>query len=191
MGNRSRLIFGNVCEFEANNCLPIPWLALFRPEEFFIEEDPDEESTMIGYRTDQRNAFHRINLHIDMLRRDPVWKYLRTEEIFRDELAQCAPETDVQVDMTEFAFIDEAHQELAKQAIRIYQEEMEEIIINEDGWLSRINQLVNRFALGNISSLSEITDEERMFVLFGMYWGDPEKEEKYSLEYFNAAYWNS
>jgi hypothetical protein len=37
MGNRTMLHLGNCCEFEANNCLPVTWLALFDPQEFAVE----------------------------------------------------------------------------------------------------------------------------------------------------------
>jgi hypothetical protein len=37
MGNRTMLSFGTCCDFEANNCLPVTWLALFEPHEFLVE----------------------------------------------------------------------------------------------------------------------------------------------------------
>lgn len=37
MGNRTYLSIGTRCELEANNCLPVTWLALFAPEEFLVE----------------------------------------------------------------------------------------------------------------------------------------------------------
>jgi hypothetical protein len=37
MGNRTVLSFGTCCGFEANDCLPITWLALFAPQEFRVE----------------------------------------------------------------------------------------------------------------------------------------------------------
>jgi hypothetical protein len=37
MGNRTQLMLGTRCGFEANNCLPVTWLALFESQEFQIE----------------------------------------------------------------------------------------------------------------------------------------------------------
>ena len=42
MGNRTHLFLGDYCEFEANNCLPVTWLALFDSQEFVIERYFDE-----------------------------------------------------------------------------------------------------------------------------------------------------
>ena len=37
MGNRTALSFGECCEFEANNCLPVTWLSLFSQKDLTVE----------------------------------------------------------------------------------------------------------------------------------------------------------
>ena len=54
-----------------------------------------------------------------------------------------------------------------------------------------LSELVNEFSLGNISSVADLSPEDRMFVLIGTYWGNAEREEMYSLEYFDEAYWTT
>jgi hypothetical protein len=42
MGNRAQLAFGTCCEFEANSCVPVTWLALFASSEFSVERRVEE-----------------------------------------------------------------------------------------------------------------------------------------------------
>lgn len=42
MGDRAQLAFGTCCEFEAKNCVPVIWLALFESDEFLIERRVEE-----------------------------------------------------------------------------------------------------------------------------------------------------
>ena len=41
MGSRAQLALGS-CEFEANNCVPVTWLALFESDEFLVERRVEE-----------------------------------------------------------------------------------------------------------------------------------------------------
>jgi hypothetical protein len=56
MGNRTCLVFDARCEFEANNCLPVTWLALFDTDEFLVEirqfehERPRQRETVVASR---------------------------------------------------------------------------------------------------------------------------------------------
>jgi hypothetical protein len=192
MGNRTCLFFEGQCEFEANNCIPVTWLALFERQEFLIEEDKDEESVAAGYKTSQSKALQRLEQCINQLRVNPtIWQFFRPLEILRDELSLCSQETDVILDLTQFWAIDEVYQDRTQHAVNLFEDVINRFTGDKEEDLILLNQLVNQFGFGSISFLSDLSCEERMFILIGMYFGDPQKEEKYSLEYFNTSYWTA
>jgi hypothetical protein len=190
MGNRTYLVFEKQCEFEANNCIPVTWLALFEPHDFFMEENVEEKDLTAGYKTHSSKALQRLAQFINQLQKNPiVWSFFRPLEILRDELSACSQETAVILDLTQFWTIDEEYQDRILHAANIFEDVINRFTQNKEADLISLNTLVNQFALGHKVSLADITCEDLMFVLIGMYWGDPEKEAKYSLEYFNASYW--
>jgi hypothetical protein len=192
MGNRTCLFFESHCEFEANNCIPVTWLALFKPQEFLIEEDKDGESVTVVYKTSQSKALQRLDQLINQLRIYPtIWKFMRPMVILRDELSLCSQETAIILDLTEFWAIDKVYQDRTEHAVNLFEDAIRQVTENEEKHVILLNQLVNQFGFGNIPSLSDLSCEDRMFVLIGMYFGDPEKEEKYSLEYFDMSYWTA
>lgn len=192
MGNRTSLFFESHCEFQANNCIPVTWLALFEPQEFLIEEDKDEEGVAAGYKTSQSNALRRLEQFINQLRVNPtIRQFFRPLELLRDELSLCPQETAVILDLTQFWAIDEVYQDRSQYAVNLFEDVINRFTGEKEEDLILLNQLVNLFGFGSISSLSDLSCEDRMFVLIGMYFGDPEKEEKYSLEYFNTSYWTA
>jgi len=192
MGNRTSLVFESYCEFEANNCIPVTWLALFEPREFVIEEDKDEESVAAGYKTSQLQALKRLDKYINQLRINPtIWQFFRPLEVLKDELSQCPQETAVILDLTQFWVIDEVYQDRIKYAANLFEDVINRLTQNPKEDLTLLNQFVNQFCLGEISSLSDLSNEDRMFALIGMYFGDLAKEEKYTLDYFNTDYWTA
>lgn len=66
MGNRVQLAFGACCEFEANNCIPVTWLALFESTEFLVERRVDEPAQHAQRPAEQpqAGAFHKFLLAI-------------------------------------------------------------------------------------------------------------------------------
>lgn len=192
MGNRTYLFFESQCEFEANNCIPVTWLSLFEAQEFLIEEDKDEESVAVGYKTSQSKALQRLDQFIHQLRTNPtIWQFFRPLEILKDELSLCSQETAVILDLTQFWAFNEVNQERTQHAVNLFENVINRFTRNQEEDLILLNQLVNQFNLANISSLSDLSCEDRMFVLIGMYFGNPIKEEKYSLDYFNTDYWTA
>jgi hypothetical protein len=241
MGNRTHLFFGNYCEFEANNCLPVTWLALFDTREFLIEayvEEPVEheqfdgtdkkpeaerlqgllskiehvfkrgivksssgavqpqephapqEYFAAGYRTSQSKALQRVEMAIGKLKgHTPVWTFLRPLEILRDELKLCPQDAILNLDLTQLWAMNETFNQRVTQAVAAFTKMLNELTGQEEQDLSLLSQLVNDFTLGSVSSVADLDPEERMFVLIGTYWGDEERENLYSLEYFNEAYW--
>jgi hypothetical protein len=81
MGNRTMLSFGDSCEFEANNCVPVTWLALFDPQDFSIETRRFEyEKTMPKEATrPPRGLWTTINRLLGKERRHPSESIAATE----------------------------------------------------------------------------------------------------------------
>jgi hypothetical protein len=54
--------------------------------------------------------------------------------------------------------------------------------------------LVNQYSLQSPSApvhpLVSLDPEEKMYKMIGTYWGRPEKEDKYSLSFFDSTYWS-
>jgi hypothetical protein len=178
MGNRTYLFFATHCEFEANNCIPVTWLALFEPQEFCIEENKEEESLAAGYKTCQSKALPRLDQFINQLRKNPtVWQFFRPLEILRDELSLCPEETAVVLDLAQFWAIDEEYQDRTRHAANFFEDTINRFTQNKEEDLILLNKLVNQFDPGDMISLSDLNGEDLMFILVGTYWGDPEKEK--------------
>lgn len=194
MGNRTVLIFSNCCEFEANNCLPITWLALFRPQDFLIEtrHEDGEEYEVALYRTKRDTALKQVNQVVNSLKgRTPAWAFLRPIEILKDELTFCSSAEIIELNATQFWAIDESFQLKITNAATTFQEMVSNFIGNSEHDIPLVTQLANEYSMGTISSVTEIDSEERMFILIGTYWGDPEREKLYSFDYFGEKYWRS
>ena len=197
MGNRTSLTFSDCCQFEANNCLPVTWLALFNSQEFFVEtkhenleDDEDEEYEVAIYRTSHDSALKRIEQVINLLKgQTPVWAFLRPIELIKDELNLCSATEIIELDVTQFWAIDEAFQQKVPEAITTFNEMINGFTGDEKHDNLLLDQLVNRYSLGNGLSIVNMDSEERMFILIGTYWGDPVRGKLYSLEFFNKAYW--
>jgi hypothetical protein len=194
MGNRMALTFSNCCEFEANDCLPITWLVLFSSQEFLIEtrQEDGEEYEVTLYRTNRDTALKRVNQVINSLKgRTPAWAFLQPIEILKDELNFCSSAELIELDATQFWVIDESFQRKIANAATAFQEIVGDFVGNSEHDIPLVTQLVNEYSLETISSITEIDSEERMFILIGTYWGDPEREKLYSFDYFGDKYWRS
>jgi hypothetical protein len=91
MGDRTRLSFGNYCEIEANNCVPVTWLALFTDDEFDLKEEfegGDEEFRYFTaiFKTTRYKALQRAEIAISQLKNTPAWALLKPIEILRKRL---------------------------------------------------------------------------------------------------------
>jgi len=240
MGNRAQLAFGTCCEFEANNCVPVTWLAIFESGEFLVERRVEELGQSTGgpvqkpepgvfhkllvairsafrqdrtetsagdvqqqpfrepeeydvavYRTSKLQAVRRVELAISRLKgQTPIWAFLRPLEILRDELYLC-PEETVELDLTQFWAIDEAFEQRVSQAPDDLARLLDLLTNDEEQDLAALNRLIQLYNRVQISSVAGLDPEDRMFVLIGTYWGDQEREAKYSPEYFNEAYWTT
>lgn len=229
MGNRAYVSFGNYCGFEANNCLPVNWLALFDSEEFFTEKCFEEimdngddniivqnkgliipflaisrffskpaktpkiqpeEYLKVEYRTSQPKALERVKTNISKLKScSPIWSFFRPLEILRDELSLCPENETITLDLTPFMEFDDEYKQTIKEAVLKFSMMLNQFDGNKEHDLDLLNRLINEFSIGNISSIANLTPEERMFVLIGIYSGNEERENLYSLSYFDEAYW--
>lgn len=238
MGNRTNLAFGTCCEFEANNCVPVTWLALFESSEFLVErrveelvprarrpaEKPQpgafhrllarirsafgcapaqtdsaemkaqvfretEEYDVAIYRTSRLQALTRAESAITRLKgRTPIWAFLRPLEILRDELHLCSQET-IELDVTQFWAIGRVFEQRISRAPDDFSGLLDALTNNEEQDLAALNRLVNLYNRVQLSSVTDLDPEVRMFVLLGTYYGDKEREAIYSLEHFSEAYW--
>lgn len=192
MGNRTMLSLGSCCEFEANNCLPVTWLALFSSEDFVVEtqrEDGEEYIAAI-YRTSRPAALQKAELAIDRLKRQtPAWAYLRPLEILRDELLSCSANEAVELDVTQFWAKDEAFRQKVSEGPAAFVNLLSVMSGDRQKDLAALDRLVDAYSIGSISSVVDLDAEDRMFVLIGTYWG--EHENIYSLGYFDESYWAS
>ena len=98
MENRTRLFFGDLFEFEGNDCLPVTWLSLFDNDEYVVEisDESGERGGLVqrilsmfqplqdtgplgsinsqqitlaaGYRTSQPEALERVELYIKRIK---------------------------------------------------------------------------------------------------------------------------
>ena len=194
MGNRTALSIGSCCEFEANNCLPVTWLALFAAQEFLIETDEEdsEKYEVAVYRTSQTSALQRITQTIAKLKKHtPAWSYLRPLEILRDELGHCLPDEPITLDVTQLWAMNESFKQKVSGAISAFVEMLGKFTGDKEHDLATLDQLVNDLSTSIISSVADLSGEEKMFALIGTYWGDEEREALYSLEYFSESYWNT
>jgi hypothetical protein len=191
MGNQTMLYFGDCCEFEASNCLPVTWLALFGLQDFVVEErrEGSEEYEIAAYRTSHSAALERVNSVIDRLQgQTPVWAYLRPLEILRDELRLCSSDQPVELDVTQFYRArNQVYRQRVIEGPAAFAGMLEAITGDEARDLALLNQLVSDYSLFGTSSVADLHPEDRMFVLIGTYWG--EREDLYTLEYFGESYW--
>ena len=69
MGNRAQLAFGTCCEFEANNCVPVTWLALFESDEFLIERRVEEPVQPVrkSIQTPEPRGFRKLLIAISRI----------------------------------------------------------------------------------------------------------------------------
>jgi len=240
MGNRTALFLGTRCEFEANNCLPITWLALFDSQDFVVEtrrfehefetigkqeitrsspglwssirrllgmgkqlesesempvtaeDTPYEECEVAVFQTAQLTALERAESAIEKLKaRTPVWAYLRPLEILKDELQHCSPDDLVELDVTQFYWAgNPIYGQRTPKGPSSFVSMIESLTGDEQADLDAVNQLVVAYSMASsISSVADLDPEMLMFVLIGTYWG--EREELYTLEYFDEAYWTA
>ena len=194
MGNRTCLTFGNYCQFDANNCLPITWLALFTPQDFLTQEQEEDgdKSTFILYRTTRELAIQRIENVINKTKKNSaVWSFLRPLGLLKDELELCPASSEIELNMTQFWSIDSVFEQKTTQAASIFTSTINGFIGNGILDIKTLSELVKDFSLGNISSVSNLNSEEKMYVLIGFYEGNPEHEKLYSIAYFNDDYWKA
>ena len=192
MGNRTSLSLGTYCEFDANNCLPVTWLALFDSQDYLVEarREGSEEYDVAGYRTSQLAALQRVESTIKRLKgHTPVWAYLRPLEILRDELRRCPPDEPIELDVTQFWTKDEIFKQRVTQSAAAFANMLDTLTGDEQQDLAILDRLVNDLSTENTSSVSNLHPEDRMLVLIGTYWGD--LEDLYSLEYFGEVYWTA
>ena len=193
MGNRTYLSLGKNCQFDANNCVPVTWLALFTPDEFEVlydQEDPEEGEINI-YRTSQSLALERLTKVIQQLKTSSVWGFLRPLEILKEELQTCLPTDIIELDVTQFDIMDGSSEMRAKQAVSDFRNFVNAVPSKETDDIVLFAKLVNKFELGSSTDINNLSSEDKMFLFIGGYSSSNAHEEKYSLAYFSDNYWKS
>jgi hypothetical protein len=194
MGSRTYLCLGQCWEIEANNCLPITWLALFGAQEFVIEsrEERGEQYQIAIYRTTRSSALNRVKQAIVKIKvQSSVWCYFRPLEILEHELQKCPLEESVILDVTQLWATNESLSYKVSQARSAFDAFVNDLTGHEAQNLDSLNQLIGDLALYPMTSVASLSGEDKMFILFGTYWGDPESESLYSLEFFGDEYWTA
>jgi hypothetical protein len=121
----------------------------------------------------------------------PAWALLRPIEILLDELNLCPTDTILNLDLTEIWAFDDTFKLKMTKIVSSFDHFIETLKGDKENDLTNLSKLVGELTLGPISSVDNLTPEEKMFVLIGTYWGKPEREALYSLEYFGLNYWTS
>ena len=194
MGNRTYLTFDNYCEFDANNCLPVTWLALFTPQDFLTEEreEDDGKFIVILYRTTRELAIQRVEDAINKTKQNSaVWPYLRPLELLKNELELCPVKGKIELDATQLSQIDSTFEQKIIHAVSIFTSAINNFNGNEIFDTKALNQLIESFNPWGTSSISDLDPEEKINMLIGFYEGNPEHEKLYSFEYFNEDYWKA
>jgi hypothetical protein len=194
MGNRTSLTLGHYCEFEANNCIPITWLALFAQQDFLTENrDFDgDKFTVSLFSTSRELAIQHVEKALSQVKNNVfIWPFLRPFKILLDELELCPSNEKIELDVTQFRDAGKIFDKRAIQAVSSFVEMLNALNGDKTSDLERLNRLINDLNLGKDFLVSNLSAEEKMFVLIGTYWGNPEQEALYSLEYFNDDYWNA
>jgi len=191
VGNRTYLTFGRYCQFDANNCLPVTWLPLFDKSDFVVETEYEdsEEYEVAKFQTSQSFALERVYQAIDKLSKYAVWEFLRPLEILRDELTHCSPDEGIELDVTQLWAMNEIFNHEVVHGAEAFSEMVQGLTGEEKQDVANLTELINKFSVGSISSIADLDALERMFVLFGTFEGVEEKEDLYSLEYFDQ-YWS-
>jgi hypothetical protein len=190
MPNRTFLSFGSYCEFETTDALPINWLALFVPEEF-ISEPPAEAgaSPTVLFRTGQARALARAEATIRRARgRTPAWSYLRPLEILREELRRAGPSAVIELDVTQLAAQSASQTERLRRAPADFASMVDSLGRDPTKDLDAIDKLVASWSTRD-GRLQECSPDDLAFILLGAYWGDPDREDLYAMDYFDEKYW--
>lgn len=194
MGIRTLLSYKDCCQFEANNCLPVTWLSLFSPQDFILEtqQEDGEEYKVAIFRTSRDEALRQADHAITILNgHTPTWSYLHPIEILKTELISCPSEGTIELDLTQFWQINEDYQQIVTASVTDFQKMVSMCSGNGNYDIPILTQLVNKYSLGKIPSIGELSAEDCMYLFFGTYWGDPEREELYSMDYFGDDYWKN
>lgn len=191
MGNRAYLTLGSSGQFEANNCLPITWLALFNPSGFRQEtRDFDGDlAEIFCFQTTAGQAQQNIQAILPKITLYPhILRYLWLLKLLYEELQQI-PEEIVELDVSEWVAINEQWVTLMPTAPQLFQQLCEHFSGDEVQDLALLTQFVNQFKLDlPVQTLRQLNNEELSWLLVGFFEGDEELEEKYSPSFFGTAY---
>ena len=191
MGNRTSLTIGTESEIEANNCIPINWLALFGPDDFGIEtlQEELEEYQVALFRSTVEQSRKRLGAAIQLLQgKTSVWRYLRPLGTLKELLASHDGDTQVILNATQIWAYDASMGRDLENANGNFTQFVDGITgeINKD--LLSINHLIETYNLGTFSSIREIPTSSLINILFGTYFG--RNENQYSSEALNVEYWS-
>jgi hypothetical protein len=193
MGHYTYLVFGDYATFEAKNCLPLPWLALFAPGDYTVDIQQEDDVRIERQRfvTSHVLARQRVTSAIDSVRGKGVSAYLRPLLVLDDVLSDGAPDAPVVLDGYELIAIGGDREERFRRGPARFAR----MLGSFTGDLQADLQAFNEVFWGLPSwvpiteSVADMDPEERMFVLLGWYEGDPKREAIYSLDHFKADFW--
>lgn len=191
MGNRAYLTLGSSGQFEANNCLPITWLALFNPSDFRQEtRDFDGDlAEIVCFQTTAGQAQQNIQAILSKITLYPhILRYLWLLKLLYEELQQI-PEEIIELDVSEWVAINEQWATLMPTAPQLFQQLCTGFSGDEAQDLALLTQFVNQFKLDlPVQSLHQLNNEELSWLLVGFFEGEEALEEKYSPSFFKTSY---
>jgi hypothetical protein len=153
--------------------------------------DTPRETVAAGYRTSRDKAIQRVDSFISRIKgHSPAWSFLRPLEVLRNELSACPEGSIIVLDLTEFWAKDEDYGERAKVAAFEFSKMVDGFNGQTDHDLSLLDNLIKNYLLGNITSIRDLSPDDRMFVFIGTYTGDEERENHYSHKFFDENYWD-
>lgn len=190
MGQYTYLYLGERCEIEAKNCLPISWLPLFAADNFSVVPSAIAGDTYLAYvlKTSAEEALHKAERAKARLLPFPhISRFLRPIEILITELQHRASADLVKLDATQLVQEDDVFAQRLQNGPRAFDEMLGAMTGDEGQDCSRLERFISTFKLSQIDSLRKMHSEDRMFLLFGTYWGDD--ESKYSSRFFDKSFW--
>ena len=117
---------------------------------------------------------------------DAYRKYFKPLEILQAEIAELNSEQKIVLNLTQFWHFNT----IDANNIILNLQHFSDIIVGDRQFEAPdIDVLINRFALYQVEPVEKMDAFDKTHILFGVYWGDSEKEALYSLDYFRPSYW--
>jgi len=196
------LTIGEYSELEQNGCIPLAWLALLRDAGAL--DTPS--GGFGGWETTPWEATDSLDRVINVLQSDPyLWEYFSILSLLLDELQQVPTEETIQLNVSEFAALDAAHEAAARAASDDFRAMLRLVHRGErDAAYTALRELSARLTLdrglpftgglpADIALLEgpETALQELTWAVMGeVYDGPPERAPWYKAAHYRANFWH-